>query len=190
MPGGRRERSLEAAVAVLGAEGARGLTHRAVDAAAGLPAGSTSNYFRTRQSLVEAIIEHLAAAERRDWEALAGQVDPGNVDELARLLAGYAAYATGPARARTVARLALFLEAAVRPGLRVALARSRAAILAWGAQWLRRLGAENPEPACRTVLDHLDGLILHELAFPDPQFDPGPAIRRVLASLLRSGGRA
>ena len=35
-------------IALLGSVGARGLTHRAVDAEAGLPAGSTSFYCRSR----------------------------------------------------------------------------------------------------------------------------------------------
>jgi DNA-binding transcriptional regulator YbjK len=38
----------DAAIALLAAAGAKGLTHRAVDAQAGLPAGSTSFYCRTR----------------------------------------------------------------------------------------------------------------------------------------------
>ncbi|HEX5919668.1 MAG TPA: TetR family transcriptional regulator, partial [Nocardioides sp.] len=43
----RRTVLLDAALELVGTQGMRGLTHRAVDAAAGLPAGSTSNYFRT-----------------------------------------------------------------------------------------------------------------------------------------------
>ena len=38
-----KERSLEAAVALLGEEGIRALTHARIDARAELPAGSTSN---------------------------------------------------------------------------------------------------------------------------------------------------
>ena len=41
----RRELIAEAALEVLEADGGRGLTHRAVDRRAGLPQGSTSNYF-------------------------------------------------------------------------------------------------------------------------------------------------
>jgi AcrR family transcriptional regulator len=148
----RRERVLDAAIAVLGADGPRGLTHRAVDAEAGLPTGSTSNYFRSRAALVEALV-------------------------------GYVRYAVGPARVRTTARYALFLEAAsARPELRAALARSRAAVVGWGTRWIAALGSPDPAAHCRLVLDYLDGLILHEMAFPDPGFDPAPGLRALLSA--------
>ncbi len=41
----------------------RGLTHRAVDEAAGLPQGSTSNLARTRAALLEAAVRRLAERE-------------------------------------------------------------------------------------------------------------------------------
>lgn len=54
-----RERVLDAAVRVLGDDGARALTHRRVDAAGGLPQGSTSNYFRRRDSLLEGVLTQI-----------------------------------------------------------------------------------------------------------------------------------
>ncbi|GIH13996.1 TetR/AcrR family transcriptional regulator [Rugosimonospora africana] len=62
--GSRREAIAEAAVSVIAEAGIRGLTHRAVDEAAGLPAGSTSYYFRTRAALLEAVVAHLVAVDR------------------------------------------------------------------------------------------------------------------------------
>lgn len=55
----------DAALALLTERGMRGLTHRAVDERAGLPQGSTSNYARTRQSLLEATVRRLAEREAR-----------------------------------------------------------------------------------------------------------------------------
>ncbi|MEU1469091.1 TetR family transcriptional regulator [Streptomyces sp. NPDC005761] len=55
----------DAALALLAERGMRGLTHRAVDERAGLPQGSTSNYARTRQSLLEAAVRRLAEREAR-----------------------------------------------------------------------------------------------------------------------------
>ena len=57
----------------MAAAGGRGLTHRAVDGEAGVPVGTTSNYFRTRQELVGA----LAA---RIYERLAP--DPERIEQL------------------------------------------------------------------------------------------------------------
>lgn len=51
----RRRLLLDAGLEVLAADGARGLTHRAVDRRAGTPAGTCSNYFRTRSALVGAL---------------------------------------------------------------------------------------------------------------------------------------
>ncbi|MFF3175551.1 TetR/AcrR family transcriptional regulator [Streptomyces sp. NPDC057900] len=55
----------DAALDLLAERGMRGLTHRAVDERAGLPQGSTSNYARTRQSLLEAAVRRLAEREAR-----------------------------------------------------------------------------------------------------------------------------
>ncbi|OLT30294.1 hypothetical protein BJF79_39175 [Actinomadura sp. CNU-125] len=50
---------MDAAVAVLAEQGSRGLTHRAVDAAADVPPGTTSRYFRTRGALLDGVVERL-----------------------------------------------------------------------------------------------------------------------------------
>ncbi|WP_406492445.1 TetR family transcriptional regulator [Streptomyces sp. NBC_00846] len=61
----RADLMTDAALALLAERGMRGLTHRAVDERAGLPQGSTSNYARTRQSLLEATVRRLAEREAR-----------------------------------------------------------------------------------------------------------------------------
>ncbi|CAM5659075.1 hypothetical protein SAURM35S_09836 [Streptomyces aurantiogriseus] len=55
----------DTALALLAERGMRGLTHRAVDEAAGLPQGSTSNLARTRQALLELAVRRLADREAR-----------------------------------------------------------------------------------------------------------------------------
>lgn len=51
----RRRSLLDGAIRVLARQGARGLTHRAVDEEAGAPVGTASNYFRSRDALVQQI---------------------------------------------------------------------------------------------------------------------------------------
>src|SRR3954453_6550341 len=126
----RRDEALEAALTVLGARGLRHLTHRAVDQRAGLSPGSTSNHFRTREALVGAVIEHLAARERAAWEAVAASLRPDLPAVLAAALAAYVGQMTGPARALTLARYAAFTEAAVELEFRVPLADNDARIRA------------------------------------------------------------
>ncbi|CAM5704281.1 hypothetical protein STENM327S_04577 [Streptomyces tendae] len=48
----RRAALVDAAIEVLAAQGARGLTFRAVDTEAAVPAGTASNYFANRDDLL------------------------------------------------------------------------------------------------------------------------------------------
>jgi hypothetical protein len=44
------------------------------------------------------------------------------------------------------------------------------------------VGSVDPARDCQTILDHLDGIMLHQLAFPDADFDP----HRQIAGLIRA----
>jgi len=70
----RKQALLDAAIGVLGERGMRELTHRAVDAEAGVAAGSTANYFPTREALLEAIVERVSAMERDHFDDMALKV--------------------------------------------------------------------------------------------------------------------
>src|SRR2546429_235342 len=61
----RRRDLCDAAIAVLAADGARGLTHRRVDRHAGFPEGTTSFYYQTRAALLPGRIP-LSAGLRTD----------------------------------------------------------------------------------------------------------------------------
>ncbi|AKT42113.1 TetR/AcrR family transcriptional regulator [Chondromyces crocatus] len=67
----RRRKLLDASIHVLAQQGARGLTHRAVDAEAGVPTGTASNYFRSRDALVAQIFERISERLKPDPEVLA-----------------------------------------------------------------------------------------------------------------------
>jgi DNA-binding transcriptional regulator YbjK len=67
----RRDQLLDAALRVISAQGLRGLTHRAVEAEAGVPHGSTTYYFGTRQDLLIALIRHMADRGRRNVQPIA-----------------------------------------------------------------------------------------------------------------------
>ena len=55
----RRALIADAAISTLASDGMRGLTHRAVDAQAAEPPGTTSRYFRTREALTDAVVERV-----------------------------------------------------------------------------------------------------------------------------------
>ncbi|GHF58335.1 TetR/AcrR family transcriptional regulator [Streptomyces griseosporeus] len=115
---GRADLVADTALALLAARGMRGLTHRAVDEAAGLPPGSTSNVARTRQALLELAVRRLADREARVL-GLHEMPDPRDgLDALVDALALAAHRALTGNRELTLARYELALEATRRPELR------------------------------------------------------------------------
>ena len=181
----RRDDLLDAAIALLGTEGVHGVTHRAVDAAAGLPAGSTSNYFRTRDALFEAVVERFAARERANFEDVAIAVAPTTPAELAKALAAAAVDSAGPNRTLTLARYAILVEAANRPSLRPQLTATGARVTAWFTNWMRMVGSADPERDTRIVANFVTGAVLHQLSYPSPDFDPTEHLTHLIESLLR-----
>lgn len=67
----RRRRLADAGLSVLAQEGARGLTHRAVDRFADAPLGTTSNYFRSRDALISGLVQRIGERLTPSEEELA-----------------------------------------------------------------------------------------------------------------------
>jgi DNA-binding transcriptional regulator YbjK len=181
----RRDDLLDAAIAVLGASGIHGLTHRSVDAAAGLPTGSTANHFRTRDALLNAVVERFAARERANWDEITARLCPTTPRELAQAAAVFARDSAGPQRALTLARYAILVEAAIHPALRAQLLSSGSRVRAWFITWLRVVGSTDPERDAPIIMNHFAGLVLHELAGPDPAFDPSAELETLVTTLIR-----
>ncbi|HWI30274.1 MAG TPA: TetR family transcriptional regulator [Microbacterium sp.] len=173
-----RERALIAAVSLVGEQGVRALTHTRVDAAAGLPKGSTSNWFRTRDALVTGVIDWIAELERVDLEAAMAPAETMDdvVDALCRLLES----ATGEHAVRTRARYALFLEASAAPSPLPALREGRSRFELWIRDLLARLGAPEPDTAARALLAVSAGLIVNRLTVA-----PGAPIRPTVELVAR-----
>ncbi|MFI8593849.1 TetR/AcrR family transcriptional regulator [Microbacterium sp. NPDC078428] len=177
-----RERALDAALTLVGEQGVRALTHARVDAAAGLPRGSTSNWFRTRDALVAGVVTHLAESERAEI-ATAGPPMIDTPDQLTDAFSGLIAMQTGPLAARTRARYALFLEGAHDRVMLEPLLAQRAAYVEWTASLLAHVGAAHPADAVRTLMAASEGLILHRLSV-DPDAEIRPVIDRVVRACL------
>lgn len=183
MPGATRQRALEAAVDVIGARGVRALSHARVDARAGLPPGSASNWFRTRRALLAGVVDHIAERERADFDpsAMAPVTGP---DELIEGLVMMAELQTGPHATRTRARYALFLEVAGDPELGEPLRRQRLEFERWTESLVVAAGIADPAQATRALMALADGLLLHRLTV-DPTLDMRPAIERAVHALAR-----
>jgi AcrR family transcriptional regulator len=184
----RRQTLLDAAIQVLGEHGMRALTHRAVDAEAGVTAGSAANYFPTRESLLEAIADRVSAMERGHFDEIAAEVCPATPAELGRALAGFARDVTSGRRALTLARYAILVEAGHNAKIRRQLAETGSRVNAWFANWLRLIGSGDTDHDVHVLGNYLTGLMLHQLAIPDPGFDPADTITALLESLVKPAG--
>jgi len=55
---------------------------------------------------------------------------------------------------------------------------------AWFATWLRVVGSTEVERDGNLIMNYWSGLVLQELAIPDPGFDPGPRLVELLKTLI------
>jgi DNA-binding transcriptional regulator YbjK len=161
----RRTVIADAAIATLAREGMRGFTHRAVDRVADLPEGSTSYYFRTREALMFAALARMAELDTRDIGDVPEQ--SGELDTLADLLAAVVRSWLTEGRERTLARYELTLESTRRPELRAKMVEYGSMFREMAEKTIAAAGATEPERRSRTLLAHLDGLVLHELTRGD-----------------------
>ena len=175
-----RERALESATEIVGQAGLRALTHRAVDARAGLPPGTTSNYFRTRAALLQGVVELMGTVE---LPRVAGAEPPQTAEELEDRLVGIYGFLSGPSRVRTAARLALFVESGHDESLRDALRRGRARFEEVLRAWFVGLAASDPALSTQIVAVAIEGLLLHEIG-GYAEVDAPPVIRAAVKSAL------
>ncbi|MFB7171946.1 TetR/AcrR family transcriptional regulator [Streptomyces sp. NPDC056254] len=196
----RRTLIADTAIGLVAAVGLRGLTHRAVDAAAALPAGSTSYYFRTRTALIGACYQRLAELDLADVdegsppEAAAPPARAGAAPDreaAAAALAGLLYRWLTVGRERQLARFELSLEAARNPELEADLHRAGRGARARAAGIVAALGSDRPEEAAELLVAWTEGLLYDRLAGALARSRPAPDLaeltavaRRMLAAAL------
>ncbi|MFD5144846.1 TetR/AcrR family transcriptional regulator [Streptomyces sp. NPDC058401] len=155
----RRAALLDAAIEVLAREGSRGLTLRAVDAEAGVPTGTASNYFAHRAQLLVQILHRTRERLTPDPADLTGPLDTKVL--LRRLLERMR-------RERSVhtAMLELRLEATRRPELREALAGFQGAELEANVAWHLEAGLPGDRQGVVLIYLAMLGLIVDDLTVP------------------------
>ena len=175
-----KRRVLDAAIDILGTEGLRALTHGRIDERAGVPKGSTSNYFRTREALLTGVLDSIL---ERELPEVSAAVAPSSAAELIDGLCTLIVQLTTVNRTVTTARYVLFMEASHDARLRNALSRGRAELEPLVVVALASLGARNPQTAATAVAAVCGGLILHRIARHDTT-DPRPALELVVQAAL------
>ncbi|MBF4997631.1 TetR family transcriptional regulator [Nocardia sp. BSTN01] len=161
----RRQVLLDASIEVLAREGARGLTFRAVDQEAGVPAGTASNYFPNRDALLVQVgnryYERLIPSE----EAMAKSRGPQTRETMTELMTEVVErvfhFRTG-----YLAILELRLEATRRPELQALLTERVRADLDFNIANFRESQLPGDEDAVVLLYLALNWLILERLTLP------------------------
>jgi DNA-binding transcriptional regulator YbjK len=191
----RRAQLLDAAMRVIGEQGLTAVTHRSVAAAAGVPAGTMTHYFASKDELVEACFQHAADEEIAELQARADRIDPAALSpaewaaELADWLTGEL---HGRPRLRLRARYQLQLEAAHRPRLAAIYDRWTRAAFALAERLVAAAGSDSPAADAVIVLAAVDGMRLNQLSRPGAALPPDslrPVLERLMARQLSAARR-
>ncbi|MGH2926044.1 MAG: TetR/AcrR family transcriptional regulator [Solirubrobacterales bacterium] len=171
--GARRTLLLETTLRLIADRGIDAISHRSVADAAGVPLGSTTYWFASRQDMLIEALEHFARLETETLrDRLSGVLGKRLsrarlVDELTAILLPQ----VGEGRWRALAQYTLLQEAARQPEL-------EAACREWTAAWedaltevFGSMRADDPELEARMFLAMLDGLLLGQLATPVPDVE-------------------
>jgi DNA-binding transcriptional regulator YbjK len=176
----RVEQILRGALAVIDRGGVAAVTHRSVAEEAGVPLGSLTYYFPTKQELLrEALRLHVAQDAGRLRRLAAELLAEGASGE--QVVESFSAVLAGGRP--DVAQFELYLEAARDPALRDVAAESLRAYGEVAELALRAAGVPDPEAAAAIVVAVVDGIGVHRAAAGDRAPDLRAALRLLLRAL-------
>ena len=163
----RRTALIDAAIEVLAAQGARGLTFRAVDQQAAVPVGTASNYFANRDELFMQVsgrvFTRLDPGPAVMGEALALPRTRETANRLLHeMVERITAFPSGH-----LAMLELRLESTRRPELRAALTEQMRGIIQENIDFHIGSGLPGDADAVALLYLLLNGLIVARLTLPD-----------------------
>jgi AcrR family transcriptional regulator len=175
----RRAQLADAAIALLAETGVHGVTHRAVERRAGLPDGTASNYFRSREALLVAVAERVGELHYADMDAAGAAHRPtgsGTTRERAAdLIAGSLLAAATTHRGRYLAIFELRLESLRRPVLADALSGLFQRSVAFTAGHHAQLGLDIPAEAVPTLVTLYGGALFTLVSSPPGHVTPATA---------------
>lgn len=169
----RRDLLADTAIALLAERGAHGLTHRAVDAAAGVPTGTTSNFFSSRRALLEAAARRLATGFWSEIERVSALFEePTGREGVLRMLVGLVEAADQqPVRQCYLARYELTLESGRQPALREILMEERAESSHRGIRAFQKAGLSPTDTHIEMIGSLLAGLVFDRVTTDTMRLD-------------------
>ena len=189
----RRRTLCDTAIQLLADEGAKGLSHPKVDQRAGVPAGSTSFYFRTRAALLLATAQRVCQLDLDDLSAVLRPRDEEPTGEESSDISPLAALimlsAQEPRLSRTKARFELILQASRDPSL-AAVFRDNIELFAQiqrdiviHSQPDRNLDPAIIDEQTSATLNFVSGLFMRLVA-GQQAFESGEHLDRLLAGII------
>lgn len=158
----RRRAILDATLRVIAADGVEVVTHRRVAAEAGVPLGSTTYYFDSRDALVRAAFRHYVARTLAALTALGSAQPKDTVEDLVAFLIEVVRHeAADPAI--ILLEYELMLRAARDPVLARDVQGYERGLAGRLAEVLERLGVAQPFDAARTLIAVVRGFELESL---------------------------
>lgn len=177
----------DTAIALLAERGMRGLTHRAVDEAAELPPGSTSNLARTRAALLELTLARLTELETARFAAIGTPQAAREIDAMTDMTVEMIHMQLTVGRVTSLARYELALEATRRPELRKVYDEAGRAFRRTAVAVLAAAGSADPERHGHQFVAYVEGLLFDAIAGAGPVFgkeELRQGLREVLAGML------
>ena len=167
----RRRALADAAIAILAGQGSHHLTHRTVDRRAGVPAGTTANYFPQRDDLLDAAARRIVELSVTDMTTAAAptQTGPTSRPDLAGLLGDSLFAAATVLRERYLAIYELLLEATRRPRLAETLATLSESTVESTLALHRELGLGTTRAQVEAMVTLYGGALFALVTGPAPQ---------------------
>lgn len=160
----RRTLIADAALRLIGSAGTRGLTHRGVDAEAGLALGSTSYYCRRRVDLLALALRRHAELDIAALRPLSDLGSVGSATDLAAALAsGLTRWMRAQSRAQLATRFELFLAASHEPTLLSLIDETRPRFLGMLEATLKAHGVQRARSVAGAIIALVEGLLLERV---------------------------
>ncbi|MEE1757293.1 TetR/AcrR family transcriptional regulator [Streptomyces sp. SP18CS02] len=190
----RRTALLDAAIDVLAREGARGLTFRAVDAEAGVPPGTASNYFASRDDLFTQAGSRIQARMIPDPAQVDTAMRPEPSRELVTELMQWLVRRMAEERTGYLAMQELRLEGTRRPALQAELHRVMREDLEQNTRFHLDAGLPGDADTVLVLYLAMTGVLLEHFTLPGllPGADLDAVVRTVVERIVPAapGGMA